>query len=131
MWFVLTMIHFSVSCLCSRLCSLNYTNYYRAVVARVRLNQLDAMAYKAAFEAIFTCVKERHPSFSVGRTLKAIIADWSDTQLCGLKLAVGDETANKVVKGCQVCLSVVICVVQYQICMVRFQGSLPTFCEEG
>ena len=71
-------------------------------MARVRMDKLDAPAYKAAFDSIFTHTKKNHPGFSVGKTLKGIIADWSDTQINGLKLAIGEETANKVVKGCQV-----------------------------
>jgi hypothetical protein len=73
-----------------------------AVVARVRLNKLNADAYKQAFEAIFRCVKKEHSGFEIGKTLKGIIADWSDTQLHGLQLAIGEETTSKIVKGCQV-----------------------------
>ena len=72
------------------------------MVARVRMNKLDATSYKYAFNAIFSKVKEKHPTFAVGRTLKGIIADWSDTQLQGLRGAIGEETTNNVMKGCQV-----------------------------
>ena len=72
------------------------------VVARVRMNKLDASAYKQAFESIFTHVKKLHPIFDVGKTLKGIIADWSDTQLKGLQEAIGEEKTNQVIKGCQV-----------------------------
>ena len=48
---------------------------------------------------------KKHPAFGVGKTLKGIIADWSDTQLQGLQDAVGEERANNVVKGCQVRIS--------------------------
>ena len=71
-------------------------------MAQVRMNKLDASAYRHAFEAIFNQVKKNHPEFGVGKTLNGIIADWSDTQLQGLRAAVGEEEANKVVKGCQV-----------------------------
>ena len=67
------------------------------------MNKLDAQAYKTAFDAIFTHVGKNHKGcFCVGKTLKGIIADWSDTQMKGLQSAIGEETANKVVKGCQV-----------------------------
>ena len=71
-----------------------------AVVARVRMSKLDAQAYEAAFNSIFSHVKKNHPGFRVGKSLKGIIADWSDTQISGLKSAIGEETANSVVKGC-------------------------------
>ena len=66
------------------------------------MNKLDVQAYKHAFDAIFNQVKKSHPEFGVGKTLKGIIADWSDVQLQGLQAAIGEETANKVIKGCQV-----------------------------
>ena len=69
----------------------------------MRMDKLDAQAYKAAFDSIFTQVKKNHPKFGVGKTLKGIIADWSDTQMNGLRSAIGEESANKVAKGCQVC----------------------------
>lgn len=70
------------------------------------MNKLNALAYKHAFEAIFTKVKGDFPEFEVGKTLNGIIADWSDTQLQGLQEAIGEKKANKVVKGCQVCIYV-------------------------
>lgn len=66
------------------------------------MNKLDATAYSNAFSAIFSEIKKEHSDFGVAKTLKGIVADWSDTQLNGLKLAIGEEVANKVVKGCQV-----------------------------
>ena len=47
-------------------------------------------------------MKEKHPTFGVGKTLKGIITNWSDTQLHGLRDAIGEETTSQVVKGCQV-----------------------------
>ena len=73
------------------------------VVARVRLNQLNAEAYvHAVFSAIFTTTSTRHPEFSVEGTLAGIILDRSNTQVQGLEKAVGKDVADKVVKGCQV-----------------------------
>ena len=80
------------------------------VVARVRMNKLDASAYSQAFKAIFGEVQKKHPDFGVGKTLKGIVADWSDTQLQGLQDAVGEEKANNVVKGCQVRISYLVMV---------------------
>lgn len=72
------------------------------IVARVRLNKLDATANSTCFSALFRKVKELHPEFVVGKTLQGILADWSDTQLKGLDDAIGEETVKKVMKGCQV-----------------------------
>ena len=65
------------------------------------MSKLSPDAYNAAFTAIFRSVKSLHPKF-VGKTLKAIISDWFDTQLRGLQMFVGEETASTLVKGCQV-----------------------------
>ena len=46
--------------------------------------------------------KEINLRLDSGKTLKGIIADWSDTQMNSLKLAIGKANADKVVKGCQV-----------------------------
>lgn len=74
------------------------------MVARVRMNKLDAAAYTSAFQAIFNCVKKNCPGFGVGKTLKCIVADWSDAQIRGLQGAIGEEQADKMLKGCQVFL---------------------------
>ena len=73
------------------------------VVARVRMTKLDANAYGQVLQAIFSSVKQDHPSFSVGNTLLGVIVDWSDAQVKGLKEAIGESLAEKVLKGCQVC----------------------------
>lgn len=66
------------------------------------MNKLDAFAYQCAFEAIFGQVKKHHPKFAVGKSLKGIITDWSDTQLKGLQSVIGEDKTSQVVKGCQV-----------------------------
>ncbi len=38
----------------------------------------------------------------VGSTLTGTVTDWCDTKIAGLKSAVGDDIASKVLKGCQV-----------------------------
>ena len=70
------------------------------IVARIRLNRLDAAAYATCLKAVFQKVKELNPSFTVGETLLGILADWSDTQLKGLEDAIGKEVVAKVMKGC-------------------------------
>lgn len=73
-----------------------------AVVARVRMNKLDSAAYTFAFRALFDCAKKSCPNFGIGKTLKGIVADWSDAQLQGLQGAIGEDQANKMMKGCLV-----------------------------
>ena len=99
------------------------------VVARVRMNKLDTLAYKHAFEAIFKQAQKQDPNFGVGKTLKGIIADWSDVQLKGLQAAVGEKTADSVVKGCQVIHIIVQFlfypkILLFSLCI----GSLPALC---
>lgn len=71
-------------------------------VARVRMNRLNTIAYTEAFEAVFCTVENSHPGFKVGKTLQGIVVDWSEQQLNGLEAVLGKETAEKVIKGCQV-----------------------------
>jgi len=72
------------------------------VVARVRLNRLDAHAYGQCFRATFDQVTEDHPTFQPGTTLTGIIADWSEQQITGLEMVLGKPTASSILKGCQV-----------------------------
>ena len=71
-------------------------------VARVRSNEEDANFYSVAFKAVFDQCKEDHKEFGVGKTLKGIILDWSDTERKGLQLAIGEELCDKLLIGCQV-----------------------------
>lgn len=72
------------------------------VVARTRMTSESAEAYKLAFEKIFSLCKSRHHDFAVHETIKGIVIDWSAAEMKGLKLAIGDEHANKLLKGCRV-----------------------------
>ena len=65
-------------------------------------NKEDANFYKKAFEFMFHTCHNDHPQFKVGDSLKGIIVDWSDTEAKGLREVVGDMTADKVLKGCNV-----------------------------
>ena len=66
------------------------------------MNRLNTDAYTEAFEAVFYTVEISHPGFKVGKTLQGIVVDWSEQQVNGLEAVVGKETAEKVIKGCQV-----------------------------
>ena len=101
-------------------------NYVGVVVACVRLNKLNADAYRQAFKAVFNQVKKYYKGFEVGKTLNGIITDWSDTQLNGLELAIGKETTNLVTKGCHVLIQLKChFMIQHHI------GTLPTVCQKS
>ena len=68
------------------------------VVARIRLNKINADAYAQCFEAIFQQVSEDYPTFKVGQTLTGIIADWSDQQVNGLIKTVGKKHCKQCFK---------------------------------
>jgi len=72
------------------------------VVARVRMNKLNFHAYQFAFVAIFDQVQRNYPQFCVGKSLKCIITDWSDTQRKGLRATIGEDVTSEILKGCQV-----------------------------
>ena len=74
------------------------------VVGRVRLNLLDIDAYAQCFRALFEQVAADHPTFKVGESLSAVIADWSDQQASGLEKVVGKLVGNQMLKGYQVCM---------------------------
>jgi hypothetical protein len=97
------------------------------------MNKLDALAYEAAFSSIFNHVKKMHPGFGVGKTLKGIIADWSDTQISGLKGAIGEETANNVLKRCQVLISLIhyYFALTFDFLQVHFQRSVKRVSERA
>ena len=58
--------------------------------------------YKKAFEFMFHTCQSYHSNFKVGESLKGIIIDWSDTEAKGLRELLGDNVADKVLKGCNV-----------------------------
>lgn len=80
----------------------DYTTMKWAVVARMRANKENADLYKKTFELMFKFCHKDHPNFKVGKTLKGIIVDWSDTEAKGLREVIGDELAGKVLRGCNV-----------------------------
>ena len=71
-------------------------------VARVRTNKEDSEFYATAFKAIFSQCHEDFKGFNVAKNLRGIVLDWSDTERKGLELAVGKDTAEKLMIGCLV-----------------------------
>ena len=69
------------------------------VIGRLRLNTQDANAYSLAFNKIFS---RSNSNFKLGDTLIAIVTDWSDSEINGLKKAIGNDVAEKLLKGCTV-----------------------------
>ena len=51
---------------------------------------------------MFRMCHDRYLNFKVGETLKGVIMDWSDAEARGLREAVGDETAESILRGCNV-----------------------------
>lgn len=72
------------------------------VVARVWLDNQSQQGYKLAFKKMFDTCRENHPDFELGNSLGAIVLDWSDAKINGLKEAIGDKLATSLVKGFKV-----------------------------
>ena len=51
---------------------------------------------------MFGHCKDQCADFGVGKSLKAIVIDWSDAEINGLKAAVGDKLAVSLLRGCKV-----------------------------
>ena len=74
----------------------------RAVVARMCGNKEDSGFYKKAFELMFHTYQSYHSNIKVGESIKGVIIDRSDTEAKGLHELLGDNVADKVLKGCNV-----------------------------
>ena len=72
------------------------------VVGRCLLSKDDSDAYSIGFGKVFGMAKSDCSKFEVGTTLRGIVIDWSDAEANGLRKAVGDIVANRLLKGCQV-----------------------------
>ena len=72
------------------------------VVARLRLDAQTASAYALAFKKVFEKCKSYNKEFELGSTLQGIITDWSDAEISGLKIAIGKNLAETLLKGCKV-----------------------------
>jgi len=69
------------------------------VVARLRLDKQDSFAYGLAFKKLFDKCKSSCGNFELGSTLMGVVTDWSDAEINGLRMAVGKETAEKLLKA--------------------------------
>ena len=74
----------------------DYTVMRWIAVARIRSNKEDSEFYANAFKAVFKQCQEDHKGFAVGKTLKGIVMDWSDTERSGLQNAIGKELYLKI-----------------------------------
>ena len=72
------------------------------VVCCIRITKQTREAYAFCFKLMFDICKKDNPEFVVGKTLLGVVIDWSDSEAEGLKLAVGEKTANLLLKGCKV-----------------------------
>lgn len=64
------------------------------IIGRIRLNKQNSNAYCLAFKKLLQkCSSDN---------LRGLIVDWSDAQIKGLQLAVGNNRAEKLLKGCRV-----------------------------
>jgi hypothetical protein len=71
-------------------------------VARVWLDNQSEQGYKLAFKKVFDHCKEKYSDFKLGESLLAVIVDWSDAEINGLKAAIGDKLAISLLRGCKV-----------------------------
>lgn len=58
---------------------------------------MHTLAFKKMFAKAST-----DANFKFGSTLLGVVTDWSDAEINGLKLAVGQDVAEKLLKGCSV-----------------------------
>ena len=72
------------------------------VVARVRLDTQSSAGYALCFRKLFEMCQNGNEKFQLGITLKGVVTDWSDAEICGLKTALRNEMAEKLLKGCKV-----------------------------
>ena len=80
----------------------DYTVMRWVAVARVRSNKENVDFYASAFKAVFEQCKEDHNHFTVGKSLKGIVMDWSDTERAGLESAIGKDMSEKLIVGCRI-----------------------------
>ena len=80
----------------------NETTMDWIVVSRVRLTKQDHQAYCLAFQKTFDKCHFDNSSFEPGKSLLAVVTDWSDAEIRGLCDAVGEEVGQSLVRGCRV-----------------------------
>ena len=66
-----------------------------AVVARIHGNKEDSSFYETPFNLMFNTCSKDCPQFKVEKNVKGIIVDWSDTESKGLRDAIGQKLADK------------------------------------
>ena len=69
------------------------------VVTRLRLDAQSASAYALGFKKVFEKCKRFNKEFELGSTLQGIITDWSDAEISGLKMAIGNDLIIKRLQG--------------------------------
>ena len=72
------------------------------IVCRIRITKQTKEAHAFCFKLMFDRCKKDNPDFCEGKTLLGVVIDWSDAEADGLRIAVGAETANLLLKGCKV-----------------------------
>ena len=60
------------------------------VVCHIRITNKLAFCFQQMLDK---CIKDKS-EFGVGKTLLGVVIDWSDAEADGLRLAVGEATAN-------------------------------------
>ena len=80
----------------------DYSTLKWVIVARLRCDKENTEMYQKAFKMMFATWKQAHLDFSLGKTLKGIVLDWSDTERAGIEQAIGKDLAGQLLKGCQV-----------------------------
>ena len=51
---------------------------------------------------MFENCSAEYSEFEVGKSLKGVVIDWSDAEVAGLRGAIGEDLARKLLKGCKV-----------------------------
>ena len=65
-------------------------------------NRQDYLAYATAFKGMFSHVTSQFPGFKNGEKLDVILVDFDDAEAKGLKESMGNEQAERVLRGCHV-----------------------------
>ena len=80
----------------------DHTTMEWVVVARIRLDCQASAGYALCYKKLLEKCRSVKENFELGVTLQGIVTDWSDAEIRGLKIAVGKNMAEKLLKGCKV-----------------------------
>ena len=72
------------------------------IVARLRLDSQTSAGWALSFKKLSYKCRSSNEDFELGSTLQGVVVDWSDSEINGLKMAIGKKTADKLLKGCKV-----------------------------